>query len=477
MGKATTIEDLKRLMKKPKNIRNICTSAHIHHGKCIAGDSRLILANGSIKTAKELYETALSLGTKFEEKEEHTIYDLSQNPLYIFSLNKETGNLENKKIDLAWKLQGGKTITVKLRNGFGITTTPEHKYLTFEHMQFVEKTAAELKLGDNVVCARNLEFFWKEKNSLSIEYESIQVQVRSNNQILLQNIRNHHEDLAFVPVESISQSYEETVYDFTIPDNHNFVAEGMIIHNTALTDNLLAAAGLMSEKAAGNLEEGMATWQHKDEQERLLTVDAANVSMSHDYEGQSYLINLIDTPGHVDFGGNVTRAMRAIDGTIVLICGVEGIMPQTETVVRQAIRERVKPVLFINKVDRMVNELKLTPEQIQERFMKLIVDFNKLVEQVAEEEFKEAWKVNIMDGSVAFGSARENWGLSLPFMKKKGITFKQIIEQYTTNKTKEEISEWFCKNAALFEVILDMVIRHLPNPLQAQKYRIPHIWK
>src|SRR3989344_8487259 len=62
-------------------------------------------------------------------------------------------------------------------------------------------------------------------------------------------------------------------------------------------------------------------------------------------------------------------------------------------------------------------------------------------------------------------------------MKKKGITFKQIIEQYTTNKTKEEISEWFWKNAALYEVILDMVIRHLPNPLQAQKYRIPHIWK
>ena len=128
---------------------------------------------------------------------------------------------------------------------------------------------------------------------------------------------------------------------------------------TAFTDNLLAAAGHMASKHAGDLEEGMATWQHKDEQERLLTVDAANVSMVHEYHKHEYLINLIDTPGHIDFGGNVTRAMRAIDGTVVLICGVEGIMPQTETVLKQALRERVRPVLFINKVDRLFNELQV----------------------------------------------------------------------------------------------------------------------
>jgi len=254
------------------------------------------------------------------------------------------------------------------------------------------------------------------------------------------------------------------------------IATSAHIHHgkTAMTDNLIAAAGKMAAKYAGNLEEGMMTWQHEDEQTRLLTVDAANVSLVHEYDKSEYLINLIDTPGHVDFGGNVTRAMRAIDGTIVLVCASEGIMPQTETVLKQALKERVKPVLFINKVDRLIKELRLTPEQIQERFMKILRDFNKLIEQIAEPEFKEKWKVNITDGSVAFGSARDNWALSLPFMKKKGVTFKDITKIYEMNE--QERKDWCWENAALYEVLLDMAIKHLPNPVEAQKYRIPKIW-
>ena len=219
----------------------------------------------------------------------------------------------------------------------------------------------------------------------------------------------------------------------------------------------------------------MATWQHSDEQERLMTVDSANVSMVHDFHGTEFLVNLIDTPGHVDFSGNVTRAMRAIDGTIVLVCAVEGIMPQTETVIRQALRERVKPVLFINKVDRLIREVKLTPEKMQERFISIYNEFNSLVEKIAEKEFASKWKVSITDGSVAFGSARENWALSVPYMQKKGVTFKDILNIY--EKTEEERKEWFWKNAPLYEVILDMVVKHLPNPVEAQKYRIPKIWR
>ena len=250
----------------------------------------------------------------------------------------------------------------------------------------------------------------------------------------------------------------------------------MFISNTAFTDNLLAAAGLMSEKSAGDLDKGMTTWQHADEQERLMTVDAANVSMIHEFQNQEYLINLIDTPGHVDFGGNVTRAMRAIDGTVVLVCASEGIMPQTETVLKQALRERVKPVLFINKVDRLIKEMLFTPEQMQKRFVEIIIEFNTLIEQIAEPDFKQKWKVNIQDGSVAFGSARDNWALSLPFMHKKNVNFKDILKIYDESIPEDERKKWVWDNAPLHEVILDMVIKHLPAPLDAQKCSIPKIW-
>ncbi len=237
---------------------------------------------------------------------------------------------------------------------------------------------------------------------------------------------------------------------------------------TTLTDNLLAGAGMLSEELAGK-----TLWTDFDEQEqeRGITIYSSNVSMVHEYEGKDYLINLIDTPGHVDFGGDVTRAMRAVDGTIIVCCAVEGVMPQTETVIRQALKERVKPVLFINKVDRLVKELQLTPEQMQERFVKIINSVNQLILKYAEKKFAEQWLVKVEDGSVAFGSAYRNWAISIPFMKKSGITFKDIIDYTSQGKDKE-----LAKKAPLHQVVLDMVIKHLPSPKEAQKYRIEKIW-
>lgn len=226
---------------------------------------------------------------------------------------------------------------------------------------------------------------------------------------------------------------------------------------------------MISEELAGS-----QLYLDFDEQEsaRGITINAANVNMIHEVEGKEFLINLIDTPGHVDFGGDVTRAMRAVDGAVVVACAVEGVMPQTETVVRQALKEGVKPVLFINKVDRLIRELKLTPEKMQERFVKIINNVNKLISSIAPKEFKEKWQVNVNDGSVAFGSAYHKWAVSIPMMKKKGITFKDIIEAYDTE------DEWkkLCGKIPLYEAVLDMVVKHIPNPLEAQKYRIPKIW-
>ncbi|MFH0868074.1 MAG: elongation factor EF-2 [Candidatus Woesearchaeota archaeon] len=239
---------------------------------------------------------------------------------------------------------------------------------------------------------------------------------------------------------------------------------------TTFSDNLLAGAGMMSKEDAGK---ALKLDFHVDEQERGITIDTAAVSMVHTSDSGEYLINLLDTPGHVDFGGDVTRAMRASDGAIVLVDAVESIMPQTETVLRQALRELVKPVLFINKVDRLIKELQLSPEKMQERFLKIITSVNKLIMEIAPKGYGEKWQVNVQNGSVCFGSAFHNWALSIPFMQKKGITFKDIIDAYISQdeKYKELVDK-----APLHEVVLNMVIRHLPNPIVAQSYRIPKIW-
>ncbi len=237
---------------------------------------------------------------------------------------------------------------------------------------------------------------------------------------------------------------------------------------TTFSDNLLAGAGMLSEETAGKQR---ALDFHEDEASRGITIDSASVSMIHKVGGEDYLINLIDTPGHVDFGGDVTRAMRAVDGCVILSCAVEGVMPQTETVVRQALKELVKPVLFINKVDRLINEVKLTPEDMQAKFIKIIDHVNKLIEAIAPEGYKEKWKVGVGEGTVAFGSAFHNWALSFPYMKANNISFKDIIDAYQSDNHKE-----LAKKAPLHEVVLNMSIKHHPNPVDAQKYRIPKIW-
>ncbi|MBS1267154.1 MAG: Elongation factor 2 [Candidatus Woesearchaeota archaeon] len=241
---------------------------------------------------------------------------------------------------------------------------------------------------------------------------------------------------------------------------------------TTFSDNLLAGSGMMSQDLAGKTR---ALDFHEDEAERGITIDAANVSMVHKLGGKEFLINLIDTPGHIDFSGDVTRAMRAVDGVIVLVCAVEGVMPQTETVLKQCLRERVKPILFINKVDRMIKELKLTPEQMQERFVKIIKTVNELINSIAEKQYKEDWQVNVNDGSVAFGSAYHNWALSFNFMKKSGMDFSDIIDAYKSGD-KEDVKK-LAEKAPIHEIILESVIKHHPDPLVSQKYRIPKIWR
>jgi len=256
-------------------------------------------------------------------------------------------------------------------------------------------------------------------------------------------------------------------------DKEHIRNAGIIAHvdhgKTTLTDSLLAAAGMLSPSMAGT---ALALDYLEEEQKRQMTIKAANISLFYERDVGNFLINFIDTPGHVDFSGRVTRSLRAIDGAVVVVDAVEEVMVQTETVTRQALEERVLPVLFVNKIDRLIKELRLSSDKIQAKMSRIIQDFNRLIEMYGESEFKEKWKVSPLGGTVAFGSAKDRWGLNLQIAQKRGINFSYIVDAYQNNRVEE-----LAKEAPLHTSILDMITEHMPPPHVAQRYRVPRIWK
>jgi elongation factor 2 len=203
---------------------------------------------------------------------------------------------------------------------------------------------------------------------------------------------------------------------------------------STLTDSLVCKAGVISAKHAGNARY-MDT--RADEQERGITIKSTGISMFFEYNitsgevlktseeevdettgaskveinKNSYLINLIDSPGHVDFSSEVTAALRVTDGALVVVDCVEGVAVQTGTVLRQAMSERVKPVLMVNKVDRALLELQLNGEEIYQNMVRAIENVNVIIESYKFGDFN--WSVEPVNGTVAFGSGLHQWGFTL----------------------------------------------------------------
>jgi small GTP-binding protein len=130
--------------------------------------------------------------------------------------------------------------------------------------------------------------------------------------------------------------------------------------------------------------------------------------VAKDIADRDFLVNLIDSPGHVDFSSEVTAALRVTDGALVVVDCVEGVCVQTETVLRQALTERIRPVVFINKVDRAILELQLDPEEAYQGFVKTLQNVNVIISTYNDPVMGDL-QVFPEKGTVAMGSGLQAW--------------------------------------------------------------------
>merc|ERR1711959_874784 len=207
---------------------------------------------------------------------------------------------------------------------------------------------------------------------------------------------------------------------------HNIRNVSVIAHvdhgKSTLTDSLIAKAGIIAAADAGDKRN---TDTRQDEQERGITIKSTGVSLYFEFKeemknlvpkpsnpDEGFLINLIDSPGHVDFSSEVTAALRVTDGALVVMDCVEGVCVQTETVLRQALQERVKPVVMINKVDRIILELQAELEDTYLNFVKILENANVIIATYNNESLGDSQVFPDM-GTVAFGSGLQSWAFTL----------------------------------------------------------------
>jgi elongation factor 2 len=223
---------------------------------------------------------------------------------------------------------------------------------------------------------------------------------------------------------------------------------------STLTDSLICKAGIIADKKAG---EARFTDTRQDEQDRCITIKSTGVSLYYETpleegqtEAQSYLINLIDSPGHVDFSSEVTAALRVTDGALVVVDCIEGVCVQTETVLRQALAERIKPVLMINKMDRVMLELQLQAEDAFQTFSRTIESVNVVISSIPDDRLGDV-QCDPIKGTVAFGSGLHGWGFTLAqfatlYSAKFGVPKQKLMEKlWGENYFDAEGKKWTTK--------------------------------
>eukprot|EP00746_Dinoflagellata_sp_MGD_P148688 gnl/MRDRNA2_/MRDRNA2_80862_c0_seq1.p1 gnl/MRDRNA2_/MRDRNA2_80862_c0~~gnl/MRDRNA2_/MRDRNA2_80862_c0_seq1.p1 ORF type:complete len:850 (+),score=49.80 gnl/MRDRNA2_/MRDRNA2_80862_c0_seq1:17-2566(+) len=227
---------------------------------------------------------------------------------------------------------------------------------------------------------------------------------------------------------------------------------------STLTDSLVAAAGIISMDQAGDTR---LTDTRADEQERGITIKSTGISLyfempysmiqkfSGPREGNDYLINLVDSPGHVDFSSEVTAALRITDGALVVVDCVEGVCVQTETVLRQALGERIKPVLTVNKLDRFFLELMYEAEEAYDNLRRVIENANVIMATYADEKLGET-QVYPVRGNVSFSAGLHGWAFTLTtfaniYATKFGVESSKMVEKLWGDNFFDSAKKKWCK--------------------------------
>ena len=151
---------------------------------------------------------------------------------------------------------------------------------------------------------------------------------------------------------------------------------------TTLSDSLVSYNGIISEKLAGKIRYLDSS---EEEQKRGITMQSSAITLEYTKDKTTtlpYCINLIDSPGHVDFSSEVSTAVRCADGAVVIVDVLEGIGPQTHAVLRQAWKERLKMVLVLNKIDRLIAQVHMSPLEAGQHLTRLVEAVNVIVAQL-----------------------------------------------------------------------------------------------
>lgn len=370
------------MMNHSENIRSINIIAHVDAGKCFKKGTQITLSNGEIKSVESLSFNDSVIGLDYQPKK---IIEIHSGKGALYTVFQTNGS--------DYVVNGNHILVLKNKN----------------EVNSSDKDIIEISVNDYLQSS-------DVKKSTLYGFK--------------QSPEQTNDELSEIYVEK--ETDEGDYVGFQIEGDGKFLwSDFTVMHNSTLTDAFIARAGLMNEEDAGTRR---FTDGRVDEAERGITIKSTGVTMDLRFENVDYKINLVDTPGHIDFSSEVSSAIRITDGAVVVVDAIEGVAVQTETVLRQALMEQVKPILLINKMDRYIFELQITPEEAYNRIISIINQVNDIISTYQPKDSELNLKLSPELGNVFWGSALHGWGFGLRNFAKRLSEKYKMSEETLMNK-------------------------------------------